>query len=170
MKKIGLLSDTHGFLDEKTLNHLRDCDEIWHAGDLGPGLIMEKLKKLCPLRIVWGNIDDSILRKEIPEIEFFNCEGFEVLMIHIAGKFESYTPQVRELITKHKPKILVCGHSHILKIANDKKYNLLYLNPGAAGIYGFHKVRTLVRFDVENNNISNMRIVEMTKSGNTLNV
>ncbi|NOT36127.1 MAG: metallophosphoesterase family protein [Saprospiraceae bacterium] len=166
MTTIGLLSDTHGFLDQKILHHFEDCNEIWHAGDIGPGNILQLLQKICRVRVVWGNIDDATLRRQIPEVDLFQCEDFKIMMIHIAGKFGSYTPQVKQLIVEHKPEILVCGHSHILKIAQDKKFNVMYLNPGAAGTYGFHTVRTLIKFDVHEHNISNMRIIEMSKFEN----
>lgn len=163
MTRIGLLSDTHGYLDDKILNHLKDCDVIWHAGDIGEGMILEPLKKITETRAVWGNIDSPLKRKELPETDIFYCEDFKILMIHIAGKFESYTPQVRTLLKEHEPEILICGHSHILKIAQDKKLNLMYINPGAAGIYGFHTIRTLLLFDMDKHNISNLRVVEMRR-------
>ncbi len=161
MKRVGLLSDTHGYLDDKILHHLKNCDVIWHAGDIGEGKILEPLREIAETRAVWGNIETPLKRKELPEIDILECEGFKILMIHIAGKFKTYTPQVRALINEHNPEILICGHSHILKIGYDKKNSLMYINPGAAGIYGFHTVRTLLLFDLDQHTIANMRVVEM---------
>lgn len=163
MKKIVLLSDTHGYFDDKILHYIQPADEVWHAGDIGNLDIIEKISSIKKLRAVYGNIDDHKIRIEIPETQFFEMELFRILVIHIAGKFGSYTPQVRSLIKEYTPDILVCGHSHILKIANDPKNNLLYINPGAAGISGFHTVRTLLRFDLDNHEIKNMSVVEMAK-------
>ncbi|MEO6189009.1 MAG: metallophosphoesterase family protein, partial [Saprospiraceae bacterium] len=159
-----LISDTHSFIDQKIFDHLADCDEIWHAGDIGNFEIYDQLQAVHSLKAVWGNIDDQLMRRTVPEFQFFELENFKILIIHIAGKFASYTPQVKDLIKELKPGILVCGHSHILKIAYDKVNQLLYLNPGASGISGFHKVRTLIKFDMDKGQITNMNIVEMVKS------
>lgn len=160
MKKIGLISDTHSFLDTKVKQYFVDCDEVWHAGDIGDIAIIDELQAFKKSRIVWGNIDDHRIRATVPEYVFFEIEKHQILIIHIAGKFGSYTPQVRALIKQYRPSILVCGHSHILKIAFDKQNNLLYLNPGAYGISGFHPIRTMLRFTIEDDKISNMEIIE----------
>lgn len=161
MKKIILLSDTHGFLDDHVIRYFEEADEVWHAGDIGSIDIVDRISRDHQLRAVWGNIDDQLLRRVVPETLEFEIENFKVLMIHIGGKFSLYTPQVRSLITQNHPDILVCGHSHILKIAYDHKNSLLYINPGAAGISGFHKVRTLIRFMLHEKNISEMQIIEI---------
>ncbi|MFN8281552.1 MAG: metallophosphoesterase family protein [Saprospiraceae bacterium] len=161
MKKIILLSDTHGFLDDNIIRYFEEADEVWHAGDIGSMEMIDRISAEYPLRAVWGNIDDQLMRRSIPEKLEFEIENFKVLMIHIAGKFGVYTPQVKSLIAQYSPDILVCGHSHILKIVYDHKNSLLYLNPGAAGISGFHKVRTLVRFMLHDKKISDMQIIEI---------
>jgi uncharacterized protein len=159
--KIGILSDTHSYLDERILHFLEPCNEIWHGGDIGNPEVTNRLAALKPLRAVYGNIDGGELRKTFPEDNFFEVAGVRVLITHIAGKALSYNPRVRNLIQQHKPNILVCGHSHILKVIFDKKNNLLHVNPGAAGVHGFHKVRTLVRMDIENGNITNAEVIEL---------
>ncbi len=164
MKKIGLISDTHSFLDPKVFTHFSESDEIWHAGDIGDIKIIDELNSFKPTKLIWGNIDDQLIRRSVPEIQIFEIESHKILMIHIAGKFGSYTPQTRELIAEHKPTVLVCGHSHILKIAFDKKHNLLYLNPGAYGISGFHQIRTMLRFTIDGKEIKNVEIIESPKS------
>lgn len=161
MKRILVMSDTHGHLDDSVAAYFEGSDEIWHAGDIGTLDLPARTEGFGLLRAVWGNIDDQMMRRQFHEVEVFDLEGFKIMIIHIAGQFERYTPKVRELIAIHKPGILVCGHSHILKIAFDKKNQLLYLNPGAAGIHGFHKVRTLVRFNLEENRISGMEVIEL---------
>lgn len=163
MKQIGILSDTHAYLQEKIPGeYFLHCDEIWHAGDIGTIDIIDKLHQTkIKNRIVWGNIDDQLIRRTVPEWQVFEIEEHKILLIHIAGKFESYTPQVRSLIKEHNPSILVCGHSHILKIAFDKKYNLLYLNPGACGLHGFQKVRTIVRFKMNGKEIKDLEVIEL---------
>ncbi len=161
--KIALISDTHSFLDQKVLDYCSDADEIWHAGDIGKIELIDKIQTIGVVRVVFGNIDDLIIRRSFAEHLFFEVEGLKVLMIHIAGKFASYTPAVRKLITQLKPQVLVCGHSHILKIAFDSKYNLMYINPGAVGISGFHKVRTMLKFEILEGKITNMQVIEMAK-------
>jgi hypothetical protein len=163
--KVGILSDTHGYIDDRMLHYLQPCDEIWHAGDIGTLEVTNQLAGLKPLRAVYGNIDGGNLRKEFPLDNVFELQGVKVLITHIAGKALSYDLRVRELIKLHNPKILVCGHSHILKVIFDKKHNLLYVNPGAAGVHGFHKVRTLVRMELENGNVKNAEVVELGERG-----
>ncbi|WP_420315958.1 metallophosphoesterase family protein [Ekhidna sp.] len=159
--KIGLLSDTHGFLDEGVFKHLKNVDEIWHAGDIGTVEVLEKLQKFKPTIAVWGNIDGGKLRQECKEGEIFEREGVRVLITHIAGKPPKYNAKVLGYVKQYKPKLLVCGHSHILKVMPDKANNLLFMNPGAAGKHGFHKVKTLLRFDLEDGEIKNLEVVEM---------
>lgn len=161
MKRILLLSDTHAYLDDAMLKYIAEADQIWHAGDIGNELVHEKITVLKPLKAVYGNIDDANCRKIFPETIYFEEEGVSVLMIHIAGPFGKYNPKVNALIHTHKPKLLVCGHSHILKVAYDKKNELLYVNPGAAGKHGFHKIRTLLRFILEKGEIKNLEVIEL---------
>lgn len=161
MLKIGLLSDTHGYLDPGIFKYLDTCDEIWHAGDIGTVEITDKLSSLKPLRAVYGNIDGGILRKQFKQYLLFTLEGVSVLITHIGGAAGSYTPYSLELISKHKPKLFICGHSHILKVMYDNKNELLYMNPGAAGNQGFHKIKTLLRFELINGNIKNLEAIEL---------
>ena len=163
MKKILLLSDTHGHLDKKILGYISQADQVWHAGDIGNLKVLDDLTALKPLRAVYGNIDGHPIRLQAPELLFFDCEGVSVLMLHIAGYPGRYNPQARDLIVKHKPNLLICGHSHILKVMQDKKYNHLHMNPGAAGKHGIHKVRTLLLFELDNKRIQNMRVVEIDR-------
>ena len=131
--KIGIISDTHAWLDPGVEQHFKSCDEMWHAGDIGNQEVIEQLMNWQPVRAVSGNIDGGSLKRDFKEVEIFRIEGIKILMIHIANKPPKYTAQVRELIDIHKPAILICGHSHILRVINDKEHNLLYINPGAAG-------------------------------------
>jgi uncharacterized protein len=159
--RICLLSDTHSHLDPKVFKYFDGCDEIWHAGDIGNAEVSDALKKLKPLRAVYGNIDGGILRKEFPEDLIFTLEGVKVYMTHIGGKPYVYPARIKVIIETEKPKIFICGHSHILRVEYDKKFNVLYLNPGAAGVHGFHKVKTLLRFDLQAGEIKNMEAIEL---------
>lgn len=162
MKRIGLLSDTHGWWDSKYEKYFADCDEIWHAGDIGSmdlALQFEALGK--PFRAVYGNIDDSKVRAAYPEFLRFTLEEVDVLMTHIGGYPGKYDPRVTNILYRNPPKLFVAGHSHILKVMFDKKLNCLHINPGAAGKYGFHKVRTLVRFSLDKGNISDLDVIEL---------
>lgn len=159
---IGIISDTHGYLDPKALEYLQPCDEIWHAGDLGP-TVLEALESAKPLFAVYGNIDDSALRKTLPEWQFLEREGLRIAMTHIAGAFERYQPEVRTKLEKWKPAIFICGHSHILKVQQDRKFNCLYVNPGAAGKHGFHHQRTLLRMHLEKGRIAKMEAIDLGK-------
>jgi len=159
--RVGLLSDTHGYFDQKIYNYFEQVDEIWHAGDIGDISVLEKLSHFKQTRAVYGNIDGKTIRQSVPEVQIFSNDQFKILMLHIAGKFGTYNPSTRELIQQERPSMLVCGHSHILKIAFDSKHELLYLNPGAAGISGFHVVRTLVRFNLSDNKISELEVIEL---------
>lgn len=163
--KIGLLSDTHNYLDDSILDALNGVDEIWHAGDIGSLRIADQLKLAAPLRVVYGNIDDHQVRTEWPEYEVIDIDGNRFLMIHIAGRVGSYNPRVRALIKEFQPGFLICGHSHILKVQFDKRFNLLYVNPGAVGQHGFHVVRTLITFDILEGKVTNMKAVELGRRG-----
>ena len=163
MVKIGLLSDTHGFLPERVFELFKDVDEIWHAGDIGDLTVTDTIKKLKPLRAVYGNIDDEKARLEFPLNNRFFCEGVDVWITHIGGYPDKYNQAIRAEITKNPPKLFICGHSHILKVQFDKKLNLLHMNPGACGKYGFHQVRTMLRFEIDGDKIQNLEIVELGK-------
>lgn len=166
--KIGLLSDTHGYLDEQVFKYFSECDEIWHAGDIGSMDLALKLEKFKPLRMVWGNIDGTELRAKYREDEIFECEGKKVWITHIGGKPPAYSKGIKPKLKEIKPDIFICGHSHILRVMSDEKMdNLLYINPGAAGVHGFHKIRTLIRFEIKENKISNMQVIELGKRGQT---
>lgn len=163
--KIGLISDTHGLLDTPTLDALQDVDEIWHAGDIGSLEITDRLKELAPVRAVYGNIDNHLVRSEWPEYLVQDCEGNRFLMIHIAGRLGSYNPRVRELIAQYQPAFLICGHSHILKVQFDRRFDLLYINPGAVGQHGFHVVRTVITFEIREGIVTEMKAIELGKRG-----
>ena len=161
MKRIGLLSDTHSYLDPAVFKHFQECDEIWHAGDIGEIEVLDKLNKFKPTRAVYGNIDAAIIRKECPLHQRFMCEGVDVWITHIGGYPGKYNINIREELVKNPPKIFIAGHSHILKVQFDKKLQCLHLNPGAAGRHGFHKVRTMLRFEIDGSDIKNMEIIEL---------
>lgn len=161
MKRIGLLSDTHHYLDEAVLKHFANCDEIWHGGDFGNSVVADELKEFKPLRGVYGNIDGNDIRSEFPEILKFSCEQVKVLMIHIGGYPGKYSPLAKKEIMSFQPKIFIAGHSHILKIMYDEKFQCLHLNPGAAGKQGWHKVRTLIRFVIDGENIKDCEVIEL---------
>jgi putative phosphoesterase len=164
--KIGLLSDTHSHFDPKVIEHFRNCDEIWHAGDIGDPAIIDQLKAIKPLRAVFGNIDSPDLQAAWPEDLRMNIEGVKVLMTHIGGTPPHYNPRVRKLLQEETPQIFICGHSHILKIGRDPALgNMLFINPGAAGTHGFHIMKTLVRFDILSGEVKNMEVIELGKRG-----
>lgn len=163
MIKIGLLSDTHGSVNEKIDLFFNNCDEIWHAGDWGNSSVSEHLKITKKVRGVYGNIDDHKIRLDYPEVNIFTIEGVKVLITHIGGYPGRYQPTVRQLIIQHKPQLFICGHSHILKIIFDKKYNVLHINPGAAGNSGFHTLITAIRFEIDNERIQNLEILEIPR-------
>lgn len=162
MTKIGLLSDTHGWLNPKVFDFFKDCDEIWHAGDIGDISIADDLSAFKKLRAVYGNIDDLDVRREYPKFQIFTVEDVKVVMTHIGGYPQHYEIGIKDLLIKEKPDIFVSGHSHILKVMRDEKLNLLHLNPGAAGKNGFHKSLTMLRFDIERKNILNLELFEAT--------
>ena len=165
MKRIGLLSDTHSFLDESVLKHFEKCDEVWHAGDIGESAVTDALAAFKPLRAVYGNIDGREIRNQFGEKEIFEIEGVKVFMIHIGGKPPRYATGVKKMLQLEKPNLFICGHSHILKVMRDSSLDLLYMNPGAAGHHGFHHMRTLLRFDVSEGKISNLEVIELGKRG-----
>lgn len=161
--KIGLLSDTHGHLDERVFHHFAKCDEIWHAGDIGTIDLLEKLENFKPTKAVFGNIDGQKIRIATAEDLWFNCEGMQVWMTHIGGYPPKYNKRTNALLKTRVPDLFICGHSHILKVIKDPKLNLLHINPGAAGIQGFHRVKTLVRFDILDAQIKNLQVIELGK-------
>jgi putative phosphoesterase len=165
MKRIGLLSDTHGVWDEKFENYFAPCDEIWHAGDIGSLELANRFEAMKPFRAVYGNIDDYSTRIVYPQTLRFTLEDVEVLMTHIGGYPGRYDPSIRSQLYTHPPKLFIAGHSHILKVIYDEKINCLHMNPGAAGKYGFHRVRTLLRFVLEEGNIRDLEVIEMGKQG-----
>lgn len=160
MKTIGLISDTHGFLDEAVFKHFETCDEIWHAGDFGPG-VADALAAFKPLRGVYGNIDDQEIRRSFPKHLHFDCEAVSVWMTHIGGYPGRYAPQVKKEIYTKSPKLFISGHSHILKVMFDEKIQCLHINPGAAGKHGWHKVRTLIRFCISEEKIHTLAVIEL---------
>ena len=161
MKKILLLSDTHSHIDDTILKYVKLADEVWHAGDIGDLKVTDTIKKIKPLRAVFGNIDNHEARLEFPLNNRFFCEGVEVLITHIGGYPGKYSPAIRDEITKNPPKLFICGHSHILKVMFDKKLNCLHMNPGAAGISGFHQKRTMLRFEIDGAKIQSLEIIEI---------
>ncbi len=163
LKNILLLSDTHSFIDETIIKYAQLADEIWHAGDIGDLVVTDTLKKLRPIKAVYGNIDDHKARLEFPLVQRFFCESVDVMMVHIGGYPGRYSPQFREEIMQNPPKLFICGHSHIPKVMPDKKLDLLHMNPGAAGIHGFHQVRTMLRFMIDGEKISSLEVIEIPK-------
>ncbi|MBT8319895.1 MAG: metallophosphatase family protein [Gramella sp.] len=161
MKKILLLSDTHGHMDDRILHYAKDADEIWHAGDIGSLDVTDKLEAVKPLKAVYGNIDNAIIRKEFPLNNRFMCEEVDVWITHIGGYPGRYSPAVKEEIRNNPPKIFISGHSHILKVMNDKNLKLLHMNPGAAGKQGFHQKRTMLRFKISGKDISDLEVIEL---------
>jgi len=161
MTRIGLISDTHSYLDDAVFNHFASCDEVWHAGDFGDFKIAKALKAFKPFKGVYGNIDGQDVRADYPEHLKFNCEKVKVWMTHIGGYPGKYNPKIREQVLQEQPDLFICGHSHILKVMYDKKINCLHLNPGAAGKYGWHKVRTLLRFCISEEKILNLEVIEL---------
>lgn len=160
MKRIGLLSDTHSYCDPKVYDFFKDVDEIWHAGDVGSELVIDELEAFKTVRAVYGNIDDHTMRKRLPEVQCFCVEEVSILMTHIGGYPGKYAQGIRNLLKEHTPTLFICGHSHILKVIFDKTYNVLHINPGAFGKSGFHKVRTMVRFIIDGNEIKELELFE----------
>ena len=165
MKRIGLMSDTHGFLDEKVLKYFEACDEIWHAGDIGTMAVADKIEAFKPFRAVYGNIDGADIRQRYPLDLRFDCEGLDVLITHIGGYPNRYSKRVREMMLEHSPKLFISGHSHILKVMPDSKFDLLHINPGACGNHGFHQIKTIVRFSVNAGEVFDLEVIELGKRG-----
>lgn len=165
MKKILLLSDTHSHIDNTILKYVSEADEVWHAGDIGSLDVTDAIQKIKPLKAVYGNIDDAKIRKEFPENLLFSCQGVKVFITHIGGYPGRYPARIKQALQKHTPDLFICGHSHILKVMWDKQNNLLHMNPGACGKYGFHKVRTLLRFVIDGKEIKNLEVIELEKRG-----
>ncbi|OEK00357.1 YfcE family phosphodiesterase [Roseivirga sp. 4D4] len=166
MKRIGLISDTHSHLDEAVFRHFENCDEIWHAGDVGNINVLDQLEAFKPTIAVYGNIDGQEVRLRAPEKQIFTIEGVNVYMIHIGGTPPRYAKDVLDDLGMEKPDLFICGHSHILKVMPDKNLGgMLYMNPGAAGHHGFHRVRTLLRFELSEGKIQKLEAIELGKRG-----
>ena len=163
MKKILLISDTHGYIDEKIIKYASKVDEIWHAGDIGNISVSDKLKKIKPLKAVYGNIDDHNIRAEFPLHNRFMCEKIDVWITHIGGYPKRYNPKILEELKSNPPDLFICGHSHILKVINDKELDLLHINPGAIGKHGLHRVRTMIQFEISGGKIENLSVIEIKR-------
>lgn len=161
MKRIGILSDTHGYWDDRYIEYFAECDEIWHAGDIGSYDLIRRLEEFRPVKAVCGNCDGGDTRKTYPEMLEWECENTRVMMTHIGGYPGKYAPGIRKILAEKRPQLFIAGHSHILKVMFDKQMNLLYINPGAAGIMGWHKVRTLIRVTLSQGNFSNLEVIEL---------
>lgn len=161
MKRIGLLSDTHSYLDPKIYKYFEECDELWHAGDIGDIAVTDELEQFKPVKAVFGNIDNHVIRATWPEHLRFQCEEVDVWMTHIGGKPYKYSRNVIEEMQSNPPQLFICGHSHICRVEFDKTYNCLYMNPGACGIKGFHKVRTLIRFTIDGKQFKDLEVIEL---------
>lgn len=163
MIRIGIISDTHGWLDEQVFKHFEKCDEIWHAGDFGAGVLADQLKSFKPLKGVYGNIDDNSIRLVYPEQLVFKCEDIKVMIRHIGGAPPRYNPVTKKELNLHQPRLFISGHSHILKIMYDENFQCLHINPGAAGKQGWHKVRTIVRLVIDGKNMKDCEVIELGK-------
>ena len=163
MKKILLISDTHGYIDEKIIKYASKVDEIWHAGDIGDISVSDKLKKIKPLKAVYGNIDDQKIRAEFPLHNKFICEKVNVGITHIGGYPKRYNPKILDELKSNPPDLFICGHSHILKVMNDKELDLLHMNPGAIGKHGLHRVRTMIQFEINGEKIENLSVIEFKR-------
>ena len=163
MKKILLISDTHGYIDEKIIKYANQVDEIWHAGDIGDISVTDTLKTIKPLKAVYGNIDDQKIRSEFPLHNRFLCEKVDVWITHIGGYPKKYNRKIIDELKSNPPDLIICGHSHILKVINDKELNLLHINPGAIGKHGLHNVRTMIQFEISGDKIENLSIVEFKR-------
>jgi hypothetical protein len=163
MLKVGLLSDTHGFIDNAVFKHFKNCDEIWHAGDIGNIEVLDALNKFKPTRAVFGNIDGHVIRSAVPEHLYFDVEGMKVYITHIGGYPNRYNQSVKLFLQQNKVDMFICGHSHILKVMYDPAFKLLHINPGAAGNHGFHHVKTLVQFQIDDGKPKELEVIEMGK-------
>ena len=166
MKNIALLSDTHHTLDERFFPHFEKADEIWHAGDIGKLEVTDKLKTFAPVRAVYGNIDGHEIRQEFREKTYFRCEEVKVMMTHIGGYPGRYEKKVKEILEDKRPDIFISGHSHILKVMNDRKLGLLHMNPGATGNFGWHKVKTILAFNIDGKEIKDLKVIEFPREKN----
>ena len=160
MKKILLLSDTHSYIDDRILAYAQEVDEIWHAGDIGSIDVMEQLEQIKPVRAVYGNIDDHLIRGTYPLHNRFMIEGVDVWITHIGGYPGKYSPKIKKELIANPPKVFICGHSHILKVMPDKELGIIHLNPGAVGKHGFHHVRTMLRFEINQGKLENLEVIE----------
>lgn len=165
MTRIGLISDTHSHLEEKVFDHFAECDEIWHAGDIGDIKVADQLAAFKPFRAVYGNIDAADVRITYPLDLQFHCEEVKVWMTHIGGYPGRYSKRIKDQLTEVDPDLFICGHSHILKVMPDAKHNLLHINPGAAGVHGFHQVKTIIRFSIDGKQIKDLEVIEMGRRG-----
>lgn len=165
--RILLLSDTHGYIDEKILSYAEEADEVWHAGDIGDIRVTDEIEKKSKLRAVYGNIDGHKLRATFPLHQKFKIQGLNIWITHIGGYPNRYSPAVRQDINNDPPDIFICGHSHILKVMQDKKLKLLHMNPGAIGVQGFHQKRTMLRFEIKNGKLQNLEVIDFGKRGRT---
>jgi len=165
MKRIGLISDTHSHLEESVFAHFAECDEIWHAGDIGTLALADRLAAFKPFRAVYGNIDGGDIRREYPLDLHFKCEEVKVWLTHIGGYPGRYSKRIKDQLKEVNPDLFICGHSHILKVMPDPKYQLLHINPGAAGVHGFHQVKTLIRFTIDGTEIKDLQVIEMGRRG-----
>ncbi len=165
MTRIGLISDTHSYIDDRILHYFDEVDEIWHAGDIGSMEVLEKLEAHKPTRAVYGNIDNAQIRSATEHIHRITLEGVNFWMIHIGGRPGKYSKGIHEQLVLERPGVFICGHSHICKVQQDSRYKLLYMNPGAAGIQGFHKMRTMLRFCVHDGKLSDLEVIELGLRG-----
>ena len=163
MKKILLISDTHGYIDDRIIQYAKQSDETWHAGDIGELKVTDELKKVTTIRAVHGNIDNNKIRAEYPENLRFQVEEMKIWITHIGGYPNKYNQRIRQEINSNPPDIFICGHSHILKVINDKKLDFLHINPGAIGKHGFHHVRTMIRFEIMKSKIQNLEVIEFKR-------
>jgi len=161
MIRIGLLSDTHAYWDDRYQIYFNSCDEVWHAGDIGSDEVADKFEQFKPFRAVYGNIDSYAMRMRFPQFQRFTVEGADILMTHIGGYPEKYDRQVIPMFYKHSPNLFISGHSHILKVEYDRRFNMLHINPGAAGKYGLHTKRTLIRFSIEEGTFKDLEVIEL---------
>ena len=163
MKLIAVISDTHHTFDKRIYKHLRNCDEVWHAGDIGSIEIIDELKTITKVRAVTGNIDNNILRSSLKEIELFICEQVKVMITHIGGYPGRYAKGIKERLIEYEPDLFICGHSHILKVMYDKKLKIMHMNPGAIGDFGVHKVKTILKFSIVNKEIKDLKVIEIPR-------
>lgn len=161
MKRILIISDTHSHLDEKLMKYIEEADEVWHGGDIGDIELCRKIESIKPLKAVWGNIDGAEFRSEYEEHLVFTCEDVKVYITHIGGYPGKYNPKAKAVIKQENPNLFICGHSHILKVMFDKEFNLLHINPGAAGVHGFHKVKTAIRLQIDGKEMKNLEVIEL---------